>query len=82
MDGIVGTNRLKEDFDMTTTHFILVDEGLSNHEMTQLTKELEQVDGVHQVMSYEKFLGGGKMCIRDRFWKSTVFFWRRNAVSI
>ncbi len=59
MDGIVGTNRLKEDFDMTTTHFILVDEGLSNHEMTQLTKELEQVDGVHQVMSYEKFLGGG-----------------------
>ena len=41
---------------MTTTHFILVDRRTFNHEMTQLTKELEQVDGVHQVMSYEKFL--------------------------
>ena len=59
MDGIVGTNRLKEDFDMTTTHFIMVDEGLSNYDMTQLTNELEQVDGINQVMSYEKFVGGG-----------------------
>lgn len=59
MDGIVGTNRLKEDFQMTTTHFVMVDDSLSNYDMTQLTKELEQVAGIHQVMSYEKFLGGG-----------------------
>ncbi len=59
MTGIVGTNRLKEDFNMTTTHFIMVDDALSNREMKQLSSELDQVDGVTLVLSYEKFLGGG-----------------------
>lgn len=59
MDGIVGTNRLKEDFNMTTTHFILVSDSLPNSDMTALTREIGQVDGVHQVLSYEKFVGGG-----------------------
>ena len=59
MAGIVGTNRLKDDFDMTTTHFVIVDDAIPNSRLTELTSELEQVDGVNQVLSYEKFLGGG-----------------------
>lgn len=59
MAGIVGTNRLKEDFDMTTTHFVIVDQALSSSQMKQLTNQLEGVEGVNQVLSYEKFLGGG-----------------------
>ncbi len=59
MDGIVGTNRLKDDFNMTTTHFILVDENLSNAQMHELSTRLEQVDGINDVLSYEKFVGGG-----------------------
>lgn len=59
MPGIVGTNVLKEDFDMTTTHFVMVDDNLSSDKMAQLTRELEQVEGVGQALSYEKFLGGG-----------------------
>lgn len=59
MESIVGTNRLKENFDMTTTHFIMVDDSLSNSQINQLSREIEQVEGVNQVLSYEKFLGGG-----------------------
>lgn len=59
MVSMVGTNQLKEDFNMTTSHFVIVDENLSSHQLSQLAKELEKVDGIGQVMSYEKFLGGG-----------------------
>ncbi len=59
LPGIAGTNRLKDDFDMTTSHFIMVDEDLAPQELQSLTTELEQVEGIHQVLSYEKFLGAG-----------------------
>ena len=55
MAGIVGTNRLKDDFDMTTTHFVIVDDAIPNSRLTELTSELGQVDGVNQVLSYESF---------------------------
>lgn len=44
---------------MTTTHFIMVDDSLSNSQINQLSREIEQVEGINQVLSYEKFLGGG-----------------------
>lgn len=59
LPGIAGTNRLKEDFGMDTSHFIIVDEDVPEKELQKLTQELEQVDGIHQVLSYEKFLGAG-----------------------
>ena len=59
MVSMVGTNRLKEDFNMMTTHFVMVDDKLSNDQMKQLSSELGKVDGVNQVLSYEKFVGGG-----------------------
>ena len=42
---------------MTTTHFIMVDDSLSNSQINQLSREIEQVEGINQVLSYEKFLG-------------------------
>ena len=57
--GIQGTSRLKEDFGMTTSHFIIVDDGLPARDMEALTDEIEQVDGIRQVLSHEKSLGGG-----------------------
>ena len=59
LPGIVGTNRLKEDFGMTTSHFIIVDDSLPESQLENLTEDLEQVGGIQQVLSYEKFLGAG-----------------------
>lgn len=58
LPGIAGTNRLKEDFDMTTSHFIIVDDTLSEKNLSDLSDELSGVIGIHQVLSYEKFVGG------------------------
>lgn len=57
MTGIVGTNKLKEDFGMTTTHFVLVSEKLENKEITQLNSEIQDIDGVSSVVAVEKYLG-------------------------
>lgn len=59
LPGIEGTNRLKEDFGMTTSHFILVDADLSSREMQNLSREIAGVEGIHQVLSWESFVGGG-----------------------
>lgn len=56
---IQGTNALKETFNMTTTHFVLVSDDLANHEVNELAQQIEGLDGVNQVLCYEKFLGAG-----------------------
>lgn len=57
LDAIQGTNRLKEDFNMTTSHFVLIDKDLPSQDKAALTQEIEKLDGISQVLSYEKFFG-------------------------
>ncbi|MDD4850443.1 MAG: MMPL family transporter [Gemmiger sp.] len=59
LTGIVGTNKLKEDFGMTTSHFILVDENLTNTEMRGLCDELKGLDGITQVVAMDEYTGPG-----------------------
>ena len=57
LTGIVGTDKLKEDFGMTTSHFVLVDENLQSSKIKQLASDIEQVDGVTQVVALDKYVG-------------------------
>lgn len=59
LTGIVGTNKLKDDFGMTTSHFILVDEAMSDEDLKTLCGELEEVEGVTQVASVSELLPSG-----------------------
>nr|WP_255202669.1 MMPL family transporter [Acutalibacter muris] len=59
LTGIVGTNKLKEDFGMTTSHFILVDKDMSDEDLKTLCKDLEGVEGVTQVASVSELLPAG-----------------------
>lgn len=59
LTGIVGTNKLKEDFGMTTSHFILVDKDMSGEDLKTLCKDLEGVEGVTQVASVSELLPAG-----------------------
>ena len=56
---IIGTNELKDKFDMTTTHFVLVDDSLSTSEIQEMSDKIKDLDGVHNVISYEEFVGPG-----------------------
>ena len=59
LTGIVGTNKLGEDFGMTTSHFILVHDDLTATEVSDLCDELKDVNGITQVVSLDSITGPG-----------------------
>ena len=54
----MGTNKLKNDFNMTTTHFVLVDDKLDSYRLKEISDRIEGLDGVDLVISYDKYVGG------------------------
>lgn len=59
MPSTVSTAKLKEDFNMASSYFIVFEDTLSHNQMTALTDQLEAVDGVTSVAAYDKFLPAG-----------------------
>ncbi len=59
MPSIVATNKLKEDFDMASSHFVVMEDDLSHNEMLTLIDEIEAVPGITSVAAYDKFLPAG-----------------------
>ncbi|MPM51868.1 hypothetical protein SDC9_98619 [bioreactor metagenome] len=56
MPSIVATNKLKDDYGMATTHFILMRDNLSNAKMNQLINRIENVGGVQNVIAYSNLI--------------------------
>ena len=59
MASIVTNNKLKTDYDMASSHFILLRDDLSSTEMNRLEQEVDEVEGVTSVLSYHAMLGTG-----------------------
>ncbi|MCF0246672.1 MAG: MMPL family transporter [Ileibacterium sp.] len=57
LNSVIGTNELKDKFNMTTSHFVLVDDSLTPAQMNEIIDGLENIDGVSNVIAYEKFVG-------------------------
>ena len=53
----VATDKLKTQFNMATTHFILVHDDLPPYQMQEMTRQIEQVDGIEAVIAENQFLG-------------------------
>ena len=59
LTGIVGTNKLGEDFGMTTSHFILVPDTVSAAKVSDLCDDIDRVEGITQVVSLDSITGPG-----------------------
>lgn len=57
LPSISALNTMKKDFNMSTTHFIIIDEDLSASKINAMTSELDNVDGVTNVLSLNSFVG-------------------------
>jgi predicted RND superfamily exporter protein len=57
LPSIVGTNKLKNDYGMTSTNMILIKDTLDNYKIKAMADELEKVEGVSSVIALEKILG-------------------------
>lgn len=69
LPSIVSNEKLKNDFDMATSHFIVLRDDLSAGEMGEMEDRLEAVPGITSVVSYHRILGTG---IPDFFIPSEV----------
>jgi predicted RND superfamily exporter protein len=59
MTGIVGNQKLKEDFNMNSSYFVIVNDDLKKEDVANMSKEMEDTEGVTSVLSLEKFIGAG-----------------------
>ena len=57
LDSIVALNKMKKDYDMATTHFIVVKDDLSNSDLNGLIDELKDIDGINSVLSTNSVTG-------------------------
>ena len=59
LPSIVSNEKLKEDFDMATSHFIVLRDDLTATQMREIEERMENLDGVTSVLSYHAMLGTG-----------------------
>lgn len=57
LPSIVATNKLKDEFDMASTHFIITDDSIEPYKMNRMIKEVEKVEGIANVLAYDKVIG-------------------------
>ena len=57
MASVESLGKLKEDLNMATTHFAVIDEDIPAHEVSKMVNEFEQVDGISNVIALNSFVG-------------------------
>ncbi len=59
LPSIVANQKLKDDFDMATSHFVLIRDDVSATDMNDMETKIDAVPGVTSVVSYHGMLGTG-----------------------
>ena len=57
LPSIIANEKLKEDYEMNTTHMILVDSSVSSADAGKMLKEMEKVDGVKWALGLDSLIG-------------------------
>ena len=57
MEYVIANSKLSEEFNIASTHMVLVDADLPSKEVSAMMREMEQVDGVKYVLGMESVLG-------------------------
>ena len=59
LPSVIANKKLESTFDMATTHLLLVDSDVPQKDVQDMTEEMEQVDGVKNVIGIDSLLGAG-----------------------
>ena len=57
LDSIVALNKMKKDYNMASTHFIVVKDDLSNSNLEGLISDLKGIEGINSVLSVSSVTG-------------------------
>lgn len=59
MEYVIANSKLFEEFDIASTHMLLVDASLPSKQVRSMISDMEQVDGVKYVLGLESVVGAG-----------------------
>ena len=59
MEYVIANSKLSEEFDIASTHMLLVDASLPSKQVRSMISDMEQVDGVKCVLGLESVVGAG-----------------------
>lgn len=54
---VIANSKLSEDFNIASTHMVLLDSGLEDYRVRSMINEMEEVDGVKYVLGLESVIG-------------------------
>jgi len=57
LPSIVATNKLKQEYNMITTHFIIINDKVPSYQVKEMVKKIEKVDGIEKVVALDKYIG-------------------------
>lgn len=57
MEYVIANSKLKEEFDIASTHMLLVDTNVSPKQIRSMIREMEDVDGVKYILGLESLVG-------------------------
>lgn len=57
LPSIISTNKLKADYNMTTTHMIVISDKVPSYKVREMVNKIENVGGIESVLAYDKYLG-------------------------
>lgn len=56
---ISALNKMKDEFNMATSHFIIVDDSIEASELVKMENEIEALPGITNLIAYNSFIGSG-----------------------
>lgn len=59
LGSITSLNKMKDEFNMATSHFIIVDDSVEASQLVKMENEIKAVDGVTSIIAYNNFIGSG-----------------------
>lgn len=57
LSSVQALKKLKTDFNMATTHFVLVSDSVSSGDVSRMVSEFEDVDGISNVIALDSYVG-------------------------
>ncbi len=57
LDSIIALEKLKEEYNMTTTHMIVIDSDTPSYKAKEMIGKIEKLPGIQNVLGYDKLVG-------------------------
>lgn len=57
LPSITATNKLKSEYNMTTTHFIVLDDKVPDYKVKEMADKISKVDGINKVICFQQIVG-------------------------